>query len=82
MDWLDNIIKTFLDFDAMVRVLPQLLGTGLVNTLIISVFATVLGIVIGMTLAVMGSRVPSGCALLRVSTPTSSAACPPYSRFC
>lgn len=54
MDWLDNIIKTFLDFDAMVRVLPQLLGTGLVNTLIISVFATVLGIVIGMTLAVMG----------------------------
>ncbi|MGX9346807.1 amino acid ABC transporter permease [Microbacterium sp. KNMS] len=54
MDWLDNIIKTFLDFDAMLQVLPQLLGTGLVNTLFISVFATALGIVIGMILAVMG----------------------------
>lgn len=54
MDWLDNIIKTFLDFDAMLQVLPQLLGTGLVNTLVISVFATALGIVIGMILAVMG----------------------------
>ena len=54
MDWLDNIIKTFLDFDAMLRVLPQLLGTGLVNTLIISVASTVLGIVIGMVLAIMG----------------------------
>lgn len=54
MDWFDNIIKTFLDFDAMLQVLPQLLTTGLVNTLIISVFATVLGIVIGMVLAIMG----------------------------
>ncbi|MFJ2370685.1 amino acid ABC transporter permease [Microbacterium sp. NPDC087665] len=54
MDWFDNIIKTFLDFDAMLQVLPQLLTTGLVNTLIISVFATVLGIVIGMILAIMG----------------------------
>ncbi|MFD5213492.1 amino acid ABC transporter permease [Microbacterium sp. NPDC058345] len=54
MDWLDNIIKTFLDFDAMLQVLPQLLGTGLLNTLVISVSATVLGIVIGMILAVMG----------------------------
>lgn len=54
MDWLDKLIKTFLDFGAMWKVLPQLLGTGLVNTLIISVAATVLGIVIGMILAVMG----------------------------
>lgn len=54
MDWLDKIIKTFLDFEAMWNVMPQLLGTGLVNTLIISVAATVLGIVIGMILAVMG----------------------------
>ncbi len=54
MDWLDNIIRTFLDFDAMLQVLPQLLGTGLVNTLIISVASTVLGIVIGMILAIMG----------------------------
>ncbi|WP_309064876.1 amino acid ABC transporter permease [Microbacterium sp.] len=54
MDWLDNIIKTFFDFEAMLQVLPQLLGTGLVNTLVISVFATLLGIVIGMILAIMG----------------------------
>lgn len=54
MDWFDNIIRTFLDFDAMLQVLPQLLGTGLVNTLIISVASTVLGIVIGMVLAIMG----------------------------
>ena len=38
----------------MLQVLPQLLGTGLVNTLIISVASTVLGIVIGMVLAIMG----------------------------
>lgn len=54
MDWLDNLIRTFLDFDAMIAVLPQLLGVGLVNTLVISVFATLLGIVIGMILAIMG----------------------------
>ncbi|WP_175987150.1 amino acid ABC transporter permease [Microbacterium tenebrionis] len=54
MDWLDNLIRTFLDFDAMIAVLPQLLGIGLVNTLVISVFATLLGIVIGMILAIMG----------------------------
>lgn len=54
MDWLDNLVKTFLDFDAMLQVLPQLLGTGLVNTLVISLWATVLGIVIGMVLAIMG----------------------------
>jgi polar amino acid transport system permease protein len=54
MDWLDKIIKTFLDFEAMWTVMPQLLGTGLVNTLIISLAATALGIVIGMILAVMG----------------------------
>jgi hypothetical protein len=26
MDWLDSIIKTFFDFDAMWQVFPQLLG--------------------------------------------------------
>ena len=54
MDWLDNIIKTFFDFDAMWQVFPQLLGTGLVNTLVISVWATVIGIVLGMVVAIMG----------------------------
>lgn len=54
MDWLNTIIRTFFDFNAMVEVLPQLLGVGLVNTLIISVAATVLGVVLGMVIAVMG----------------------------
>jgi len=54
MDWLDNIIKTFLDFDAMWQVFPQLLGVGLVNTLVISIWATVIGIVLGMIVAIMG----------------------------
>jgi polar amino acid transport system permease protein len=54
MDWLDNIVRTFFDFDAMLAVLPQLLTVGLVNTLIISAAATVIGVVGGMILAVMG----------------------------
>ena len=59
MDWLDTISRTFFDFDAMVEVLPQMLGVGLLNTLIISFAATVLGVVLGMVVAVMGiSHVP------------------------
>lgn len=54
MDWLDNLIKTFLDFEAMWLVLPQLLGVGLVNTLVISIAATVIGVVLGMIVAIMG----------------------------
>jgi len=53
MEWLDNLIKTFLDFEAMWQVFPQLLGIGLVNTLVISVAATVIGIVLGMVVAIM-----------------------------
>ena len=54
MDWLNNIIRTFFDFGAMAEVLPQLLAVGLLNTLIISIAATVLGTVLGMVVAVMG----------------------------
>jgi polar amino acid transport system permease protein len=54
MDWLDNLIKTFLDFEAMWQVLPQLLGIGLMNTLVISIAATVIGVVLGMIVAIMG----------------------------
>jgi polar amino acid transport system permease protein len=54
MDWLNTIIRTFFDFDAMIEVLPQLLGVGLLNTLIISIAATVIGLVLGMIVAVMG----------------------------
>lgn len=54
MDWLNTISRTFFDFNAMVEVLPQLLGVGLLNTLIISIAATILGVVMGMVVAVMG----------------------------
>src|SRR6476661_9455115 len=54
MDWLNTIIRTFFDFGAMAEVLPQLLGVGLLNTLIISVAATIIGVGLGMVVAVMG----------------------------
>ncbi len=54
MDWLNTIIRTFFDFQAMGQVLPQLLAVGLKNTLIISVAATIIGVVLGMVVAVMG----------------------------
>lgn len=54
MDWIDTITTTFLDVDAMLAVLPQLLAVGLKNTLIISVCATLIGLVLGMIVAVAG----------------------------
>ncbi|UNX54937.1 amino acid ABC transporter permease [Georgenia sp. TF02-10] len=58
-DWLELLGRTFLDFDAMWQVFPQMLGTGLKNTLIISAAATIIGLVLGMLLAIMGiSRSP------------------------
>ena len=54
MDWLDTLTHTFFDIESMIAVLPQLLGTGLVNTLVISAAATVIGVVLGMIIAVMG----------------------------
>jgi polar amino acid transport system permease protein len=54
MDWFDTIRRTFFDFDAMWQVFPQLLTVGLRNTLIISFAATVIGLVLGMVVAIMG----------------------------
>src|SRR6478609_6831799 len=54
MDWLSTLAHTFFDLPSMLQVLPQLLGVGLVNTLIISIAATVIGVVLGMLIAVMG----------------------------
>lgn len=54
MNWLDNLVTTFLDFEAMWAVLPQMLGTGLVNTLTISFAATIIGVILGMIVAIMG----------------------------
>jgi polar amino acid transport system permease protein len=54
MDWLNTIAHTFFDIPSMLQVFPQLLGVGLLNTLIISLSATVIGVVLGMVVAVMG----------------------------
>ena len=54
MDWLNTITHTFFDIPSMIQVFPQLLGIGLLNTLIISIAATVIGVVLGMVVAVMG----------------------------
>jgi polar amino acid transport system permease protein len=48
---MNAFLQNFLDWPLLVESLPALLGTGLVNTLILSVISTVLGIVAGMALA-------------------------------
>ncbi|MBX4994198.1 polar amino acid transport system permease protein [Rhizobium binae] len=54
MNWIDNLRRSFLDWDAMADVLPSMISVGLKNTLILAAASTVLGVVIGMVLAVMG----------------------------
>lgn len=54
MDLLTIISRTFFDFSSMREVLPQMLTTGLVNTVIISLAATLPGTLFGLLLALMG----------------------------
>ena len=54
IDWFERLRATFLDFGAMGDVLPSMIGTGLKHTLILSLAATALGLLLGMLLAVMG----------------------------
>ena len=54
MDILLTLRDTFLDTGAMREALPELLGTGLRNTLLLAVCSGVLGTVLGMVLALMG----------------------------
>ncbi|WP_305884138.1 amino acid ABC transporter permease/ATP-binding protein [Pleomorphomonas sp. NRK KF1] len=59
MDWFENVRRSFLDFDAMAAVLPNMLFIGLKNTLILAFASTILGVLVGIVLAVMGiSRSP------------------------
>ncbi|MDX0480349.1 amino acid ABC transporter permease/ATP-binding protein [Sinorhizobium medicae] len=59
MNWLENLRRSFLDWNAMAEVLPAMVTVGLKNTLILAAASTVLGVVIGMVLAIMGiSRAP------------------------
>ncbi len=51
---MDDFVTTFLDWDYISQVLPDLLKTGLLNTLILSVTSALIGTLLGMVLAVMG----------------------------
>lgn len=51
---MDDFVNTFLDWDYISQVLPDLAKTGLLNTLILSVTSALIGTVLGMVLAVMG----------------------------
>jgi polar amino acid transport system permease protein len=50
---MNAFLQNFLDWPLLTSSMPSLLCTGLVNTLVLSVFSTVLGIVVGMVLALM-----------------------------
>ncbi|QND43763.1 hypothetical protein HB770_31075 (plasmid) [Rhizobium leguminosarum bv. viciae] len=81
MNWLENLRRSFLDWDAMAEVLPSMISVGLKNTLILAAASTVLGVVIGMTLAVMGISQSRWLRLLKhASTPMFSAGCRRSSR--
>jgi polar amino acid transport system permease protein len=63
MDALDQLAKTFFDWEAMAAVVPSMLTVGLPNTLILAVSSGILGCILGMILAIMGT---SRSTVLRV----------------
>jgi polar amino acid transport system permease protein len=54
MDIWSTLSDTFLDWESMKAVLPEMLKVGLVNTLILAAASVMLGTVLGMIVAVMG----------------------------
>jgi His/Glu/Gln/Arg/opine family amino acid ABC transporter permease subunit len=54
MGWLETFTRSFLDFQAMAEVLPNMIRVGLKNTLILAAASTFFGTLIGILLAVMG----------------------------
>ncbi len=54
MSWFEIISRSFFDWPSMAAVLPNMLFVGLKNTLVLALASTLLGIAIGMVLAVMG----------------------------
>jgi polar amino acid transport system permease protein len=51
---MDDFINTFLDWDYIRNVFPDLLGTGLLNTLILAMSSALIGTALGMVLAMLG----------------------------
>ncbi|WP_218712839.1 amino acid ABC transporter permease [Arthrobacter sp. BF1] len=69
MDVLEQLAKTFLDWEAMGDVIPEMLTVGLPNTLLLAASSAVIGCVLGMILAVMGiSRNPIPRWIARIYT--------------
>lgn len=59
MSWLGPLLKNFFDWRLMVQSLPELIGYGLRNTLVLSAASSLIGVVLGMVLATMSvSRNP------------------------
>ncbi len=54
MDALEQLGKTFFDWEAMAAVLPDLLTVGLPNTLLLALASGIIGTIVGMLLAIMG----------------------------
>jgi polar amino acid transport system permease protein len=51
---MDTFLGTFFNWDYILGVLPDLLRTGLLNTLVLAVCSAAVGVVLGMGLAVLG----------------------------
>ena len=69
MDVLDQLAKTFLDWEAMGEVIPEMLTVGLPNTIILAISSGILGCILGILLAMMGiSRNPLPRWIARVYT--------------
>jgi polar amino acid transport system permease protein len=49
-----QFLNTYFNLSAMRGVLPSMIGTGLKNTLVLSLISTVIGLALGMLLAIMG----------------------------
>ncbi len=72
---LQQLGETFFDWELYKRAFPDLLRTGLPNTLILALSSGIVGTAIGMLLAVAASPATAGCAGPPGSTRTSSVAC-------
>ncbi|MDO5751844.1 amino acid ABC transporter permease [Arthrobacter sp.] len=69
MEVLEQLLKTFFDWQAMGEVIPEMLTVGLPNTLILAISSGFLGCIFGLVLAVMGiSRNPVPRWIARVYT--------------